>query len=457
MHLKLDSFRTPVREVIIPGSYGELLASMEAKHFEKPADWDSEESQEERRMMRELYINRNMKSFNLRNFIDPKLDEFLPKNGKTLMRYIASYRDRNIDKLSTIYITDNMIFTESDSNALFNACNIDKNELQGIIDNLEKPPFVQEQKNITPFRTLMLFVIRWYKYHGPADFYEMSKMYYLYNLYYSLYSGNFQHGIKGRAQDTMRYTIDNLQGGMILKKAGNIENMMVMLSSRVFDPPANNDKTKYDYEKLWKDGSDWGMEYIINQLKTRLNGQFTAIRKKFMEDYRQGNVAYNAGDPKDEEGNIIEREFSSGRISRLTDKYVTLFYSNSIDKELATRWAKKFKVSPNELIAALESVQRSKDIRELETFYSSLFTLFFDQYPNARDEDLHSKAFLVCAESVYKSGNSRNPLVVNIKNLTHKWLDEGSKTYHSSTSAGTINSFRRALYLYFVRTVAESR
>ena len=457
MRLNLDTFHPPVQEELIPGSYGELLAAMEVKHFEKPADWDSEESQEERRMMRELYINRNMRSFHLKDFIEPKLDEFLPKNGKALMRYIAMYRDRNIDKLSTIYITDNMIFTDNDSNALFSACNIDKMELQRIIDDLEKPPFVQEQKNITPFRVLMLFVIRWYKYHGPADFYDMSKMYYLYNLYYSLYSGNFQHGIKGRAEDTMRYTIDNLQGGMVLKKAGSIENMMVMLSSRVFDPPANNDKTKYDYEKLWKDGSDWGMEYIINQLKTRLNGQFSAIRKKFMEDYRQGNVSYAAGDPKDEEGNIIEREFASGKISQLTDKYVTNFYSNSIDKNLATRWAKKFKVSPNELIAALETIQRSNNISEMEKFYSSLFTLYFEQYPNARAEDLHSKSFLVAAESIYKSGNSRNPLIVNIKTLTHKWLDEGSKTYHASTSAGTINSFRRAMYIYLVRCVAESR
>ncbi len=450
--------KTPVLETLSDYvAYGNYTLALEAKHFEKPDDWDSAEAQEERRVLRELYVNRKTKSFKLREFIDPKLEANLPKNEKALMQYIARYRDRNINILSTIYIKDDMIFTDSDANALFVACGVDKDELQKIIDSLEKPPFVQEQKNITPFRVLMIFVVRYYQKRGPKTYYEMAKSYYEYNLYYSLYNTNFPHKIKNRAVDTMVYTIDNLQSGMILKKAGSIEVMMQMLANKVFDPDPDNDKTKYNYTKLWEEASDWGVEYLINQLKTRLNGQFSAIKKKFMENYKAGNVSYQEGDPHDEEGNVVEREFSSGRISQLTDKYVTKFFVNTIDRDLCTRWAKVFKVSPNELMNALERIQSENRTSEVQAFYSSLFTLFFEQNPNARDEDLHSKSFLLTAETVYRSGNSKNIHVITIKKYTHEWLDRGSKTYHSSTSAGTLNSFRRAIFYYFVRTVAESR
>lgn len=442
-------------------TFGDLLEDSmmqpvtEAKHFEKPDDWDTPESQEERRMIRSLFMDRNMKSFRLRDFILPKLKENLPKHEKTLMKYIAGYRDRNIDILSNIYILKNMIFTDADKDILFSSCGINEDELDALIKDLEKPPFVQEQKNITPFRVLMIFVIRYYR-SNPAKKkeYEMSKLYYEYNLYYSLFSSNFRYQIARPA--TMVYTIDNLQGGMILKKAGSIEVMMQMLANRVFDPDPNSTKAKYDYDKLWQDGSDWGVEYIINQLKTRLNGQFGAIKKKYMENYKEGNVTLSQGDNRNEEGDFIETEFLSGRIATLVSTHTTKFYTNSINRGLVVKICKSLHVSPDELILCLENMRQERRTSELEAFYASLFTLFFQKNPNARNEDIHSKAFALTAEQAYKSGNSKDKNVITIKETSHEWLKRGSTTYRNSNSTGTLNGFRRAIFLYFVFVTMKS-
>lgn len=448
-------------ETYSPLTFGDLLDDSylepvtEAKHFDKPEDWDTPESQEERRMIRSLFMDRNMKSFRLRDFLVPKITENLPKNEKILMSYIAKYRDRNIDILSDIYILKNMIFTDSDKDALFKACNVDEEELDKLIKDLEKPPFVQEQKNITAFRVLMIFVIRYYRENPKKkQEYEMSKLYYEYNLYYSLFSSNFRYQIA--RPSTMIYTIDNLQNGMILKKAGNIETMMQMLADKVFDPDTSKSKSKYDYDKLWKDGSDWGVEYIINQLKTRLNGQFSAIKKKYMENYRAGNVTLTQGDNTNEEGEFIETEFLSGKISKLVSYNVSKFYSTSLNRGTIVKICKAMKVSPDELILALENMRQEKKTNELSDFYSSLFTLFYQKNPNARDEDIHSKSFALIAEQAYKSGNSKDPNIIRIKELSHEWLKRGSNTYRNSNSTGTINGFRRSIFLYFVFNAMRS-
>ena len=446
---------------VSPLTFGDLLddSSMdlpvtEAKSFEKPDDWDAPESQEERRMIRSLFADRNMKSFRLRDFLDPKIKENLPKHEATLTKYIESYRNKNVDILSDIYILKNMIFTDNDKNILFTCCGVDEDELDKLIKDLEKPPFVQEQKNITPFRVLLMFVIRYYKFNEKKKTqYEMCKLYYEYNLYYSLFSANFRYGVARPA--TMVYTIDNLQNGMILKKAGSIEVMMQRLANRVFDPKMNSESSKssnskYDYDKLWKDGSDWGMEYMINQLKTRLNGQFSSIRKKYMENYKEGNVSLSQGDNRDDEGNVIETDFLSGRITKLVSLNVSKFYSTSLNRGQIVKICKAMKVSPDELILCLENMRQERHIDELTDFYSALFTLFFSRNPNAKDEDIHSKAFALTAEQAYKSGNSKEPNVIRIKELSHQWLKRGSKTYRNTTSSGTINGFRRAIFLYFV-------
>ena len=107
-------------------------------------------------MIRSLFADRNMKSFRLRDFLDPKIKENLPKYEATLTKYIESYRNKNVDILSDIYILKNMIFTDNDKNILFTCCGVDEDELDKLIKDLEKPPFVQEQKNITPFRVVPL-------------------------------------------------------------------------------------------------------------------------------------------------------------------------------------------------------------------------------------------------------------------------------------------------------------
>lgn len=437
-----------------PLTFGDLLEESsidpvtEAKHFEKPEDWDTPESQEERRMIRSLFMDRNMKSFRLRDFLVPKIEANLPKNEKILMKYIAQYRDRNIDILSDLYILKNMIFTDRDKDILFTACGVNEDELDKLIKDLEKPPFVQEQKNITPFRVLMIFVIRYYRSDPKKkQEYEMTKLYYEYNLYYSLFSANFRYQVARPA--TMVYTIDNLQGGMIIKKAGSVEVMMQMLANRVFDPDPNGN-TKYDYDKLWKDGSDWGVEYIINQLKTRLNGQFAAIKKKYMENYKEGNVSLQQGDNRNEEGDFIETEFLAGRIAQMVANNTTKFYSNALNRGLVVKVAKSMKVSPDELILCLENMRQENRADELEAFYSALFTLFFTKNPNAKNEDIHSKAFAITAEQAYKSGNSKDENVIRIKEISHEWLKRGSASYRNANSTSTINGFRRAIFLYFV-------
>ena len=54
------------------------------------------------------------KSYIIRDFCEPLIENHYLKHEKGLLRAIALYRDKNVEKLSSPYILDNMLFTQSD-------------------------------------------------------------------------------------------------------------------------------------------------------------------------------------------------------------------------------------------------------------------------------------------------------------------------------------------------------
>ena len=55
---------------------------------------------------------------------------------------------------------------------------------------------------------------------------------------------------------------------------------------------------------------------------------------------------------------------------------------------------------------------------------------------------------------VYKKSNTIDENVIKIKNTLDRWLVELDVAEHTSRK-GTINDFRRALYMFFVLTVVK--
>jgi hypothetical protein len=172
---------------------------------------------------------------------------------------------------------------------------------------------------------------------------------------------------------------------------------------------------------------------------------------------KAGNRLFSSVETNDETGELIaDRETGSGTTAVLASEYTTKFFSSGVSKRCADLAADMCQVSHKELYTAILLIQNNGSIREVRQFYDCLFYAFFQYYPECTKADVKTTKFIAAANAIYKKGNSNDKNVLIIKDLSHKWLQKGSRVYRVSNSAATKNSFRKAIYMYFVLVVANN-
>ena len=78
--------------------------------------------------------------------------------------------------------------------------------------------------------------------------------------------------------------------------------------------------------------------------------------------------------------------------------------------------------------------------------------LFLTSSQNTAAE-IRSNKFIIEALQIYKKANTSDKNINEIKSYLDKWLAAYSERYKKSNRVATLNSFRRALYTFFVFTI----
>ncbi len=391
-------------------------------------------------------LNRDTESTILRDRFYPTICASLAKPAmqRKLFKYIAEYRDRYIDILSSPLVTTFMFFDHDgpDGDIVFETCGVKKDEVEALIKETMKKLYLdQVGKNITAFNVVMVMAIAYF-YNDPPKR-QMLYMYYVYSFYYSIFSKQFRKF--NPDPQIMQYTVDNMNNKFTLKKEGSLD--AALNASMVVAINCYPDK----FKRL----SDMDIINIINAFKTRVGRLMKNIYMEYEKNYKKGNKVYTSIE-KNDEGDFIERESNIGVVATLATQYTTKFFANGVNVSITSIVSNMCGVSDNELKTAITLIQREQDVKSVKEFYESMFYLFFENYKNATENDIKTKKFLAAADSIYKKGNSNDINIKNIKDISHKWLKMGSNTYRNSRRVATINNFRKAIYMYFVFTVVNS-
>lgn len=376
-----------------------------------------------------------------------------PKNTRALFSYIANYRNKNINVLSSPYITNIIVFNSvgEDANIVFKCCGVEKSEVEIKLEEtlktlkLDKTGKNRDQQaaNVSSVRVILVMAMAYF--YNDKEKLRILGMYYAYSFYYSVFTLYF--GSKDKInQECMEYTVNEMTNKFNLKKLGSLDELLSYTIE-----VANNTYT--DRFKRLADND------IIDQImayKTRISHTFRNIRSEYAKNYAKGNRIFDSNE-RDAEGQIImDRENNLMAVDSLASKYTTMFFQTEINVNSVNFASGMCEVSRNEIRSAIDLLHREGDVREVKEFYQCLFYLFFTANPNALSRDIHSNKFLAAADAIYKKGNSNDKSIIRIKQLSHKWLSVGSKTYSSSTREATLNAFRKAIYLYFVLCVSTS-
>ena len=389
-------------------------------------------------------LERSNNTFFIKDAFKAKVDEALnkPSNDRALFKHIGEYRNKNIEILSSPYPTTNMIFlmggdgmNGADADIVFKSCGVDKEEMHRVIEASKKELFLDlVGKNVTPFSvTLILAMSHFYK---DKTRLRLLCLYYTYGFYWSVFKKYFPKFDPN--PEVMRYTIDDINNKFTIKKVGSLEKML----------DATVTKTAETYADKFANLSDKEIIELCNAFRTRVDHQFNKIVREYNRNYLKNNRKFTSIET-DAEGNQIDRETNLTNIEQLSNQCTTKFFTSGVSNKQINLASDICKVSKSDLTTAIQLLHDEENIKDVKTFYDCLFYAFFKQYPNATVQDVKSLKFVAAIDQIYKKGNCNDKNINTIKELSHKWLQRGSKTYAVTTRPATQNNFRKAIYLYF--------
>lgn len=376
--------------------------------------------------------------------IYPKVEQaFTSKDTqRKFSAIVASYVDRNVNRLSTAGPSKRTLFSDMERNKVYDLIDFDPKICKAIV---KQSNYIKASWKIVndPFNLVMMMILRYAKLNQLDQINQLAVTYLTLSMYPSLHYKYFKFEPN---EAIMQYTINNLSNKFKVKQVGNILQALV-------DTTALADKT---YDKNIRHANDKELTDYINAYKTRLNSLIKKIRDAFEKDYRSGNYMNTERDNEDE-NDFKTSDSNSLLIQRIVDQVVLKLSVNGPDSRIVDISAKMNQVSVNETRNTLNQLTQNKDESvNIRALCESILYLYLFNGEN-HVNDLNGSKFLTFCLAVYKKSNTNDENVIKVKSILDTWIEKYSETYRKTQRVATLNNFRRALYTFFVFTLQRTK
>lgn len=355
---------------------------------------------------------------------------------------VASYVDRNVNRLSTAGPSKRTLFSDMERNKVYDLIDFDPKICKAIV---KQSNYIKASWKIVndPFNLVMMMILRYAKLNQLDQINQLAVTYLTLSMYPSLHYKYFKFEPN---EAIMQYTINNLSNKFKVKQVGNILQALV-------DTTALADKT---YDKNIRHANDKELTDYINAYKTRLNSLIKKIRDAFEKDYRSGNYMNTERDNEDE-NDFKTSDSNSLLIQRIVDQVVLKLSVNGPDSRIVDISAKMNQVSVNETRNTLNQLTQNKDESvNIRALCESILYLYLFNGEN-HVNDLNGSKFLTFCLAVYKKSNTNDENVIKVKSILDTWIEKYSETYRKTQRVATLNNFRRALYTFFIFTLQRTK
>lgn len=355
---------------------------------------------------------------------------------------VASYVDRNVNRLSTVGPSKRTLFSDMERNKVYDLIDFDPKICKAIV---KQSNYIKASWKIVndPFNLVMMMILRYAKLNKLDQINQLAVTYLTLSMYPSLHYKYFKFEPN---EAIMQYTINNLSNKFKVKQVGNILQALV-------DTTALADKT---YDNNIRHANDKELTDYINAYKTRLNSLIKKIRDAFEKDYRSGNYMNTERDNEDE-NDFKTSDSNSLLIQRIVDQVVLKLSVNGPDSRIVDISAKMNQVSVNETRNTLNQLTQNKDESvNIRALCESILYLYLFNGEN-HVNDLNGSKFLTFCLAVYKKSNTNDENVIKVKSILDTWIEKYSETYRKTQRVATLNNFRRALYTFFVFTLQRTK
>lgn len=357
-------------------------------------------------------------------------------NIKKFENIVASFIDKNHETLSAIGPTKIILFTDYEKNFIYDLIGVTPKQVKDA-KNKSKDIKTEGRNMADPFKCLMTMIIRYFSIKGMVETTRLAVFYVGCALYPSLFTKYWRFPPN---EKVMEYTINNLSNKYKIKQLGNL---MAALDDLAYGAYVLH-KEKIDA------GLDSGVVLFILSIQARMNSFLKQISNEWYKNYQSGKYLESEFESIDGD-NFREAESSMHVINQIVDKVSLKLVIEGPPMKIVTLSAKNNQVSVNELRNYLNLMIVNDNIDEIKKVIESILVLFlYDEHNTSRD--INSDKFLIYCLDTYKRSNTTNKNIVEIKEILDSWL-ERLDIYKKTQRTATINSFRRALYMFFVMTI----
>lgn len=361
---------------------------------------------------------------------------------------IDQHMANNFDKYSSIGPIKRPIFRTEESDAMFKAMGLTKDDLADIIatmktkDSRWKIRGVDQPMNMAVVLSLEYFL----KQNDEKQ--VKNALSYMICFNYPLF--HYKYFRKAEPTESiMAYTINNLSNKYQIKTAGNVWAVLFDTTEKALALQKNGIKK----------GDDDAFVRFIADVRTRINGFMQKIANAYYANWKSGNYLQNEHESF-EEDKYYEADSNTLAIERITNKVLTRLIVSGPDSKLVELAAKNCSVSVNLLRTYTQSMITDKQKDDIRTIIEKLLFLYLltENEDNKHTiRDVGTNDFLIYCMKVYKKSNTIDPNVIAIKEILDRWLRELGELKSGTSSKSThVNNVRRALYMFFIMSIMKN-
>ena len=364
------------------------------------------------------------------------------KNVEKLSMLISEYLDKNINKLTTQGPTQRTTFLDSDYNNFYNILDLDPEVIKSIV---KESDYIKSQWQImnNPFNSAIFFVIRYFAIKKNENMMKQSIIYFSLSMYPSLHAKYFKYEPN---ENIMNYAISHLNNKYKIRQFQTFYHAFI-------DTAFGNNT---NYMKQLISASDKDIVTYVHGLKTRLNLFIKVLAVEFYKAEKEGGYL-NELEENNDPDNLVIVENDSIVIEQITTTVILRLVTEGPDMRIVSISAKTCGISVNELRNTTVNLCADNNNREeLKYVIGNLIYLFIFEGHNKK-EMVRSNDFLMFSiKNVYEAANTRNENIIKIKEYLDIWLNKYSAHYRKTNRPGTLNNFRKSLFLFIIFTIQQN-
>jgi hypothetical protein len=362
-------------------------------------------------------------------------------NCRKFINIVSKYIDTNTERLSTTGPVKKILFTYSDRNSVYDLTGVSEKNIEMVAKQIKELSRGVNASN--PFNILLFLMIRYFHINKLEAERKSASIYLILSMYPSIHAKYFKFEPN---ENIMSFTVNSLSNKYKIKQQGTL---LVTLVDMM-------DTADNHYKNIIIRGNDKDIADYISAVKSRLNQFMKNITTEFMKQHASGRYLNYDSDNEDPE-NYSVADNNSLVIDRISTSVSTNLAVKGPDQKSVVLAAKMNKISVNDLRSTMNSICRDKanrpKIREIISciLYEFLFT------GQHSEQDIYDMKFTLYSSVIYKRSNTTRSNIVRIKNILDFWIKEYSAIYKKSNLVSTLNQFRRAIFMFFIFTIQQTK